>query len=179
MPPGVRDQVAARRGASQANPASSSRKGNPPVGSAGGDGLLEDRTVSSQVKRAARSGQSISIAWLKADKGVGKLDISSFSLQRIPVQVYTDLLGLDANSLSHPSQSQPGLDEEGVAGSFKSQLTITDESGNPFGSRETKREEWVEPEELTGFKALENEIRELDVEVGAFGGLKSIDVSGF
>lgn len=36
---------------------------------------------------------------------------------------------------------------------------------------------WVEPEELTAFKANGNMLKEIDLEVGLFGGLKTLDVS--
>lgn len=36
---------------------------------------------------------------------------------------------------------------------------------------------WVEPEELTAFKANGNMLKEIDLEVGLFGGIKSLDVS--
>jgi hypothetical protein len=39
------------------------------------------------------------------------------------------------------------------------------------------RETWVDPEELTAFKAPDNRILEIEREIGAFGGLRSIDVS--
>jgi hypothetical protein len=35
----------------------------------------------------------------------------------------------------------------------------------------------VDPEELTAFRAADNRILELEREIGAFGGLRSIDVS--
>jgi hypothetical protein len=38
------------------------------------------------------------------------------------------------------------------------------------------RETWVDPEELTAFKVADNRILELEREIGAFGGLRSIDV---
>lgn len=57
-------------------------------------------------------------------------------------------------------------------------MGLGEQSSNPFGTaQKSKRDEWVEPEELVGFKASENELRGLDVEFGAFGGLKSVDVS--
>jgi len=38
------------------------------------------------------------------------------------------------------------------------------------------REMWVDPEELTSFTAPDNRILELEREIGAFGGLKVVDV---
>jgi hypothetical protein len=40
-----------------------------------------------------------------------------------------------------------------------------------------KKEAWAEPEELVSLRAGGNEIDKVEVEVGAFGGLKVIDVS--
>ena len=46
-----------------------------------------------------------------------------------------------------------------------------------FGKEQKREEVWVECEEVTLLKAGENRIDQLDVEIGAFGGLKAIDVS--
>ena len=46
-----------------------------------------------------------------------------------------------------------------------------------FGIKATAKEEWNDPEELTSFKADHNMIKEIEVEIGAFGGLKVLDVS--
>ena len=155
MPPGIRHQIAARRAETRSfNPTQAPRRNNgsnaqPAKSSlAGGDEYMEDRTVASQIRRAAKSGPPAFDLLYKADRRPGKLDISAFSLDRIPARVYTDLLELDVASLSRP----------------------------PIEKHETPKEDRSEPEELVGLKASNNEIRELDLEIGAFGGLKSIDV---
>jgi len=115
----------------------------------------------------------------RADTISGTLDISSLSLLRIPAEVYTDLLGLDPASLSHPpTPPAPRLnaDLQGMTRSFEPHMAIAEDAGNRFGGKSRVKEEWVEPEELVGLRAVENEIKELDIEIGAFGGLKSIDV---
>ena len=61
--------------------------------------------------------------------------------------------------------------------SFESHLALAESSARPFGATSITKDDWAEPEELVGFKAADNEIRELDIEIGAFGALKSIDVS--
>ena len=45
-----------------------------------------------------------------------------------------------------------------------------------FGKDTREDEPWVECAELVGFKAGENRIERLDIEIGAFGGLKGIEV---
>jgi hypothetical protein len=44
-----------------------------------------------------------------------------------------------------------------------------------FGTPEPKRQ-WSEPEELIAFRAADNRIERLELEIGLFGGLKTLDV---
>lgn len=51
-----------------------------------------------------------------------------------------------------------------------------DDQHRVFGTPPPKPK-WTEPEELTVLRAAENRIKELEVEIGLFGGLKTLDVS--
>jgi hypothetical protein len=102
---------------------------------------------------------------------VGKLDISGLNLQRIPPDVYIMIGGMDVKSLTRPP-SPPRPKES----------TIRPLGGAPREEskeavfNQPTRETWVDPEELTAFKVADNRILELEREIGAFGGLRSIDV---
>jgi hypothetical protein len=102
---------------------------------------------------------------------LGKLDISGLNLQRIPPDVYIMIGGMDVKSLTRPP-SPPRPKES----------TIRPLGGAPREEskeavfNQPTRETWVDPEELTAFKVADNRILELEREIGAFGGLRSIDV---
>jgi hypothetical protein len=68
----------------------------------------------------------------------------------VPSSVYTDLLGISPKDLSR----QSGVE------------AITSSGG--YGG---------EPEELIRWEAGQNEMEEVEVEIGGFGGLKSFEVS--
>jgi hypothetical protein len=102
---------------------------------------------------------------------LGKLDISGLNLQRVPPDVYIMIGGMDVKSLTRPP-SPPRPKES----------TIRPLGGAPREEskeavfNQPTRETWVDPEELTAFKVADNRILELEREIGAFGGLRSIDV---
>lgn len=94
------------------------------------------------------------------------------NLQRIPPDVYILIGGMDSKSLTRPP-SPPRPKESTIrplAGAPR------EESREAVFNQPT-RETWVDPEELTAFRAADNRILELEREIGAFGGLRSIDVS--
>ncbi|KAK4689115.1 hypothetical protein P7C73_g1000, partial [Tremellales sp. Uapishka_1] len=140
---------------------------------------LDDITLSGQINKSRKSGPSLlppCLAFLiKSCCSPGKLDIASLKLARVPAEVYTKFLGIPPDSLSHPpSPPRPSANLPRLSG-----LHIGEEASREqvFGkSSEQREEEWVEPEELISFKAGENSIQVLDVEIGAFGGLKTIDL---
>ena len=115
----------------------------------------------------------------EADKA-GKLDIASLNLESLPSTVFTALLGIPAGQLSRPPPSSAEDTDTiiGLASSISTNLQLEGKGTREqaFGSK-PREEEWSEPEELTSLKADHNLIREIDVEVGAFGGLKVLDVS--
>jgi len=101
---------------------------------------------------------------------IGKLDISGLNLQRIPPDVYIMIGGMDVKTLTRPP-SPPRPKES----------TIRPLGGAPREEskeavfNQPTRETWADPEELTAFKVADNRILELEREIGAFGGLRSID----
>lgn len=103
----------------------------------------------------------------------GKIDISSLSLDRIPADVFTALLGIPRDSLARPPT--PVQTKEAPIRRLGS--TGNDETDRNRVFNQTVRETWADPEELTSFKAGDNRILELDIEFGAFGGLRTLDVS--
>lgn len=119
----------------------------------------------------------------RADES-GKLDISQLDLDRMPVEVYTTLLGIPADQLSRPPAPERSEESDVVRGmttSLSTQLTL-DGGGSrerAFGQAhgQAAKQEWSEPEELTSLRAEGNRIREIELEIGAFGGLKAVDVS--
>ena len=70
-------------------------------------------------------------------------------MEELPIELFTDLLGIPLSNLARAASSQTPTSRGAV---------------------------WVEPEELTAFKASSNRIREIDSEFGAFGGLRTLDV---
>ncbi|KAL7422745.1 hypothetical protein Q5752_002037 [Cryptotrichosporon argae] len=152
----LRDQIAARRAATTKQ--SAGRLG------ASGAGGADEPTAESAIRKAARS---------------GKLDLASLHLDRLPAQVYTDLLGVPLDSLSRPpsppSDQSPALPS---LGNFDSALSLAEASDRGFGANGVRREPaWTEPEELTNLRACDNAISEIEREIGGFGGLKSVDLS--
>lgn len=109
---------------------------------------------------------------------IGKLDISSLALERIPADVYTALMGIPRESLARPASPPPPAQVDlairpRATGSFAGH----GETDRDRVFNQTRRETWADPEEVTSFKAADNRIREIDVEFGAFGGLRTLDVS--
>ncbi|WWD17984.1 hypothetical protein CI109_102430 [Kwoniella shandongensis] len=171
---GVGSPLAARRttaGGSTARGAVGGRGGFGITGD-GSEGVVEEKTVDGQIKKAVKS---------------AKLDISSLSLKRIPAEVYTKLLGLQLDELSSPPPPpSPPSSKKGdifttprqFGSEFPTGLEKEDERALIFGKSLKKGEEfWVEPEELTTFRAAGNELEVLEREMGMFGGLKSVDLS--
>ena len=110
----------------------------------------------------------------ESHQAVGKLDISSLDLERIPADVYTALLGIPADSLSRPPPP-PAPKETAIKTRLTGTAPQTESDRNAVFNQST-RETWADPEELTSLKASDNRILELEVEIGAFGGLRSLDV---
>jgi hypothetical protein len=88
--------------------------------------------------------------------------------------VYTTLAQIPTDSLSRPA-SPPRRQESAIRpyGSTP-QRSLPERREDVFN--QPTRETWVDPEELTSFKAPDNRILELEIEIGAFGGLKVMDV---
>jgi hypothetical protein len=80
---------------------------------------------------------------------IGKLDISSLKLKRIPANVYTTFLGISPRDLSNPPDVAEKGDAVGVYGDV---------------------------EEIVSWKAGSNEVEEVEKEIGGFGGLKVFEV---
>jgi hypothetical protein len=107
---------------------------------------------------------------------IGKLDISSLDLHRVPPEAFQVLLGISSSSLARPVTPEPKDDTvKTVKDSFAN--IQTGSRREVYGKEQLREEVWVECEEVTLFKAGENKIEKLDIEIGAFGGLKAIDVS--
>lgn len=191
----LRDQIAAKRAAahsitaparaaaarSSAQSASARGLGSPNVE------VMEDKTVSGQIKRAGKTGkpsQHIAVLYMACHQltRIGKLDLAALDLDRIPSDLYTSLLGIPASELSNPPApptASTSSDVKGMTSSFSAHLSLAEKSDRDavFG-RGTTREEWVEPEaELISFNAERNGIERIEREIGAFGGIKSINVS--
>ncbi|GMK59169.1 hypothetical protein CspeluHIS016_0701840 [Cutaneotrichosporon spelunceum] len=157
----LRDQIAARRAVARASPA---RK-NPGFAQTS---RLDDKTIPGQVSKARRS---------------GKLDLASLELSRIPADVYTDLLGIPEDELSNPP-SKPDSPEDmprmpgmpAIDTLALDDINDEDARARAFGTPPPKKP-WSEPEELTSFKAGINRIREVDTELGLFGGLRILDLN--
>ncbi|ORX33803.1 Alpha/Beta hydrolase protein [Kockovaella imperatae] len=104
----------------------------------------------------------------------GKLDISSFSLDAVPLEVYTRLLGVPPADLSRKPAPAPDSTPDIRPSSHGRSVPAPSSREDVFGipGREVA---WGEPAELTSLKGGDNVLTELDIEIGAFGGLKSID----
>ena len=93
----------------------------------------------------------------------------------MPAEAFQVLLGISSSNLARPITPEPEDDSiHSITDSFADLKTGT--RREVFGKEEKREEVWVECEEVTLFKAGENKIERLDVEIGAFGGLKAIDV---
>lgn len=120
----------------------------------------------------------------------GKLDLALLELRQLPHELYIDLLGLPVDELSNPppapkkdeSVRTPGKPGKGAMEDSFSRLGFggdeSDEDSRSIVFNQPRPQgKWVEPEELTAFKANGNMLKEIDLEVGLFGGLKNLDVS--
>lgn len=115
----------------------------------------------------------------------GKLDLASLDLPHIPVEVYTELLGIPEAELSNPPPKAappeggpriPGMPHIDALSLANAHPGDEEAKARAFGTPPPKKP-WSEPEELTEFKAGPNRIKEIDVELGLFGGLRTLDVS--
>ncbi|WVF70738.1 hypothetical protein IAT40_005532 [Kwoniella sp. CBS 6097] len=196
--PSMREQIAAKRAeaknspagkrlaAAQAAAASASASGSK-SGSGNGFGYgspmgkrgtamtfaspekVPDKSVSSEVKRAVRT---------------GKLDLSSMSLDSVPSEIYTTLLGIPPEELSNPPPKPEQSSDIPVARNFDPNapppkgLTKDEERALVFGSKAVKKDDrWEEPEELTSFRIADNTLQRIEREIGMFGGLERLDLS--
>ncbi|OCF32862.1 hypothetical protein I316_05499 [Kwoniella heveanensis BCC8398] len=187
--PSMREQIAAKRAearnspagkrlaAAQAAAANASTSGHgygSPIGKRGtamtfaSPEKVPDKTVESEVKRAART---------------GKLDLSSMSLDSVPSEIYTSLLGIPPEELSNPPPRPEALTDLPSARNFDPNapppkgLTKDEERALVFGSKAVKRDErWEEPEELTSFRIADNKLQRIEREIGMFGGLERLDL---
>lgn len=127
------------------------------------------------------NGDGLSVAHTSSS---GKLDLSALELERIPPETYTALLGIPPEDLSNPpdapSSTPSSKDVKGMTASFSTQLAVAEKSSSReeiFGKGKRK-EEWSEPEaELVAFNVERNRIEVIEREIGAFGGLKTVNVS--
>lgn len=167
----IREQLAAKRAEARNSPARPVR-GAPPRTEA-----LEEATVESQVSRGRRTGEAERSDACHTNPRTGKLDISNLGLDAIPPLVYTDLLGLRAADLSRPPPAEvvPKAPLTPLSKSFARLDLDNDNVHDVFGTPEPKRP-WSEPEELVAFRAVDNLLAEVEVELGFFGGLKTLDV---
>lgn len=106
-------------------------------------------------------------------------------LKQLPHELYTDLLGLPLDELSNPPPRSPKKDDRVRGPSMEDSFSrlgfggdeSDEDSRSLIFNQPRPQSKWVEPEELTAFKANGNMLKEIDLEVGLFGGLKSLDVS--
>lgn len=106
---------------------------------------------------------------------VGRLDISNLDLHRIPPEAFSVLVGISPSNLERPPTPEPVDDQVKRLGHSFGSLDTNDRKA-VFGKDTRRDEPWVECAELVGMKAGENRIKRLDIEIGAFGGLKGIEV---
>ncbi|WVR05734.1 hypothetical protein IAU60_002759 [Kwoniella sp. DSM 27419] len=131
---------------------------------------LPEKSLEGEIRRAAMS---------------GKLDLCAMSLEAVPSQVYTTLLGIPAEELSSPpstDNAQPDdLPKAQTFDPFKpiaKGLSKDDERAQVFGAKAVKKDDrWVEPEELSSFRMADNKLVQLEREIGMFGGLERLDLS--
>jgi hypothetical protein len=107
------------------------------------------------------------------------------SLPAIPPAVYMDLLGISEDELSVPpakvvEESRPSRADatfEDRLSALDLNAAVADDTARraAFGTPEPKRP-WSEPEELVALRIPDNRIERLELEVGLFGGLKTLDV---
>lgn len=99
--------------------------------------------------------------------------------------MYTELLGIPEDELSNPpakapppeaAPRPPGRSHIDALSLANARPGDEEAKARAFGTPPPKKP-WSEPEELTGFKAGPNLIKEVDVELGLFGGLRTLDVS--
>lgn len=99
--------------------------------------------------------------------------------------MYTDLLGIPEDELSHPPAKTgpvealarpPGQARIDALSLANAHPGDEEARARAFGTPPPKKP-WSEPEELTAFKAGPNMIKEVEVELGLFGGLRTLDVS--
>lgn len=96
-------------------------------------------------------------------------------LERIPSEVYSVLLGIPSSNLARPAT--PEVKDDKVSSLTRSFQDLGSGSREEIFRKSTRKEDvWTECEEVTSLKVSENRIRSLDVEIGAFGGLKVIEV---
>jgi hypothetical protein len=189
----MREQIAAKRAETRSTPVKQRPTETPrgtPRGSrfepAPAESALEDKSVIAQLKKAAKSGTSLE----PNDQGrgsvvlksrlIGRLDLDSLDLHRIPAETYIHLLGLPAKELTRPPSPPPeptiGGSVNGLTESFgRLGQDYELDRNKAFGQKE-QEEQW-DCVELIALRAGDNRIRELEPEIGSFGGLKSIDVS--
>jgi hypothetical protein len=171
----LREQIAARRAEVKktATPIKGQARHVPSV-----DSLSEERTATGQIKLAVRSGtcsRSMGTGVRPVLMITGKLDITGLNLHRIPVEVYTVLAGIDTESLTRPPS--PPRPKEAAIRPLGSGAATPRQDTKEAVFNQPSREVWGDPEELTAFRAADNRILEIEREIGAFGGLRSIDVS--
>lgn len=97
-----------------------------------------------------------------------------------------DLLGIPESELSippvketeEPKPKAPDADFATRLGRLDLSAAADDDAArrDAFGTPEPKKK-WTEPEELLALKAPDNRIERLEIEIGLFGGLKTLDVS--
>ncbi|WWC66579.1 uncharacterized protein I206_100482 [Kwoniella pini CBS 10737] len=179
--PSIREQIAAKRAEYANSPAarrvatsSSANSSSSPIPKKTfnkqeeEEDQLADKTVNGEIKKAIRS---------------GKLDLCSLSLSEIPSEVYTTLLGIPEEELSNPppkkilSSDLPQGSKLSVDSTPPKGLSKDDERSLVFGSKVAKKNEWIEPEELTSFRIAENKLNKIEREIGMFGALERLDLS--
>ncbi|BEI81852.1 hypothetical protein CcaverHIS002_0210120 [Cutaneotrichosporon cavernicola] len=157
----LREQIAARRAVARSSPA---RK-NPGFAPTA---RLDDKTVSGQVSKARHS---------------GKLDLMSLDLPNIPADVYTDLLGIpeDDSPTLHRSATRQRAPQESRAcrrlTHWPSATSVMRMRAHAPSEPRPPRNHGASPRKLTSFKAGINRIKEVDIELALFGGLRTLDLN--
>jgi hypothetical protein len=157
----IKEQIAAKRRelqqAHRANKSSGGSAATTDDGDGDGDGgSLQDSLSALSVSSAADDqdifGRSLSHLIHKSLR-TGRLNICSMELERLPKQLWTKVLGMPDNEITRPSTPPVGGDDDETVPSY-------------------------EVEDLTQLKAASNMLKEIEPEIGWFGSLRILDVSG-
>ena len=94
----------------------------------------------------------------------------------MPPEVYSVLLGINPKTLTRPPSPPPVAQPKLRNDPFAIDEIDDEDRTAVFGKDLIKEHSWEECEEVVQFKASRNRIDQVDLEIGAFGGLKGFDV---